>query len=46
LLCADSAPTCQTNLTAWAKEHADTLGQHYASELKRRIGDGRRVKIK
>ena len=36
LLCVDSPPTGTTRLSDWAKEHADTLGQRYASELARR----------
>ncbi len=36
LLCTDSPPAGQTRLTDWAREHADTLGQRYASELARR----------
>jgi NADH dehydrogenase len=37
LLATDSPPTGITRLTDWAREHADTLGVHYASELKRRL---------
>ena len=37
LLCVDSPPAGSTRLTDWAKEHATTLGQHYASELARRV---------
>lgn len=36
LLYADSPPAGETRLTDWAKEHADTLGRRYASELARR----------
>jgi NADH dehydrogenase len=36
LLCVDSPPAGTTKLTDWAKEHADTLGVKYASELARR----------
>ena len=36
LLCTDSPPAGPTSLTEWAREHADTLGQRYASELARR----------
>lgn len=36
LLCTDSPPAGQTRLTDWAREHADTLGRKYASELARR----------
>ena len=36
LLYTDAPPAGVTRLTAWAKEHAATLGQHYASELGRR----------
>jgi uncharacterized protein YbjT (DUF2867 family) len=37
LLCVDAPPTGTTRLTDWAKEHAETLGARYASELARRI---------
>jgi uncharacterized protein YbjT (DUF2867 family) len=37
LLYTSSAPAGETPLTVWAKEHASTLGLHYASELRRRI---------
>jgi NADH dehydrogenase len=37
LLHVDAPPAGQTRLTDWAKQHADTLGRRYASELKRRI---------
>ena len=36
LLCTDSAPAGDTRLTEWTKQHADTLGTRYASELARR----------
>ena len=36
LLCVDSPPAGQTKLTDWAREHADSLGRRYASELARR----------
>ena len=36
LLCVDSPPAGTTRLTDWAREHAATLGQRYASELARR----------
>jgi NADH dehydrogenase len=36
LLCVDSPPTGTTVLTEWVKEHADTLGRQYTSELARR----------
>ncbi len=36
LLYTDSPPAGKTNLTDWAKDHADQLGRHYASELARR----------
>ena len=36
LLCVDSPPAGETRLTDWAKQHADTLGRKYASELARR----------
>jgi NADH dehydrogenase len=36
LLCTNSPPAGETKLTDWAKEHADTLGLRYASELARR----------
>jgi NADH dehydrogenase len=37
LLHTSSPPAGETLLTAWSKEHAFTLGLHYASELRRRI---------
>jgi NADH dehydrogenase len=36
LLCTNSPPAGTTRLTDWAREHADRLGKHYASELARR----------
>jgi len=36
LLYTDSPPVGKTRLTEWAREHASTLGLHYASELARR----------
>jgi len=36
LLCTKSPPAGSTRLTDWARAHAATLGQHYASELARR----------
>ena len=36
LLYVDSPPAGQTRLTDWIKKHADTLGKHYTSELRRR----------
>jgi uncharacterized protein YbjT (DUF2867 family) len=36
LLCTKSRPTGSTRLTEWARAHAATLGQRYASELARR----------
>ncbi|MGD8869490.1 MAG: NAD(P)H-binding protein [Gemmatimonadales bacterium] len=36
LLATESEPTGQTKLSAWAREHASTLGRRYASELGRR----------
>jgi NADH dehydrogenase len=36
LLCTNSPPAGATRLTDWARQHADTLGVHYASELARR----------
>ncbi len=37
LLYTSSSPLGTTSLTDWAREHASTLGVHYASELQRRI---------
>ena len=37
LLCVDTPPTAPTRFTEWAKEHADTLGKKYASELARQL---------
>ena len=36
LLYVDSPPTGQTTLADWAREHAESLGRRYASELARR----------
>jgi hypothetical protein len=36
LLYTPSPPAGTTRLTDWARAHADTLGQRYASELARR----------
>lgn len=36
LLYVDSSPAGETKLTNWAKEHAESLGKHYTSELARR----------
>ncbi len=37
LLVTSSPPAGKTRLTDWARQHASTLGFHYASELKRRL---------
>jgi uncharacterized protein YbjT (DUF2867 family) len=37
LLYTNSPPAGKTALTTWAREHAATLGLHYASELRRRL---------
>lgn len=36
LLYVDSSPTGETKLTDWTKEHAESLGRRYTSELARR----------
>jgi NADH dehydrogenase len=36
LLYVKSPPTGHTRLSDWAREHADEMGSHYASELRRR----------
>jgi len=36
LLCVDTPPTGTTRLTDWLREHRDTIGIRYASELSRR----------
>jgi len=36
LLYTDSPPAGETRLTTWAREHHQTIGRHYASELGRR----------
>lgn len=43
-LAVATPPTGKTPLTAWALKHADTLGQHYTSELARR--EDRRVEYR
>lgn len=35
LLVVDGPPTGRTRLSDWLREHADTVGKHYASELAR-----------
>jgi uncharacterized protein YbjT (DUF2867 family) len=40
LLYVDSPPTGTTRLTDWAREHAESLGRRYASELRRRTDRG------
>jgi len=40
LLYTDSPPAGQTKLTDWAREHRESLGMHYASELARRTRPG------
>ena len=37
LLYVDTPPTGKTSLSVWAREHASTLGRHYASEMRRRL---------
>ncbi len=37
LLSTSSPPAGKTALSAWAREHASSLGLHYASELRRRL---------
>jgi NADH dehydrogenase len=36
LLYVNAPPAGKTKLTEWAKQNADSLGRHYASELNRR----------
>jgi NADH dehydrogenase len=36
LLATGSEPAGRTKLSTWAREHAETLGRRYASELGRR----------
>jgi NADH dehydrogenase len=36
MLCTNSPPAGSTRLSEWTREHADTLGRRYASELARR----------
>ena len=40
LLYTNSTPVGNTHLTTWVREHASTLGRHYASELLRRRNRG------
>lgn len=40
LLFVDAPPAGTTRLTDWARQHADQLGRHYASELSRRRPPG------
>jgi uncharacterized protein YbjT (DUF2867 family) len=40
LLCVDAPPAGHTKLTDWARDHAGSLGVHYASELARRRDRG------
>ncbi len=37
LLYVSSPPAGTTQLTGWVRQHADTLGHHYTSELARRV---------
>ena len=36
-LCVEAPPLGATKLTDWIREHRDTLGRHYTSELARRL---------
>jgi NADH dehydrogenase len=36
LLCVDTPPTAPTRFSEWAKEHGETLGRKYTSEMARR----------
>jgi hypothetical protein len=36
MLFVDSAPLGKTAISEWVRDHADTLGKKYRSELKRR----------
>jgi NADH dehydrogenase len=36
-LCVDAPPLGKTKLTDWVREHRDTLGRHYTSEMARRV---------
>jgi len=36
-LCVDAPPLGTTRFSEWVREHKDTLGRHYASELRRRL---------
>jgi NADH dehydrogenase len=38
LLYTNSPSTAETKLTDWVKDYSESLGKHYASELKRRQG--------
>lgn len=44
LLVSNQPPTGTTRLSDWLREHAGSIGQHYASELKRHYGQQRRVR--
>jgi NADH dehydrogenase len=37
LLCVDTPPTAATRFSEWAKEHGETLGRKYTSEMARRL---------
>jgi NADH dehydrogenase len=37
LLYVETPPTGTTRLTDWIRDHADTLGRRYTSELARRV---------
>ena len=37
LLYVDTPPTGKTVLSDWARQHASSLGRHYASEMRRRL---------
>ncbi|MEI7728379.1 MAG: NAD-dependent epimerase/dehydratase family protein [Verrucomicrobiota bacterium] len=41
-LCVQSPPVGTTKLSAWIKQHRDTLGLHYTSEMQRRTHRGER----
>jgi len=36
-LCVDAPPAGKTRLTDWVREHRDSIGRHYASEMARRL---------
>jgi len=36
-LCVDAPPLGRTKLTDWIREHRDSLGRHYTSEMARRL---------